>query len=193
MCGGGLALKLRRNGKDNQLELLIPGNPIVLVPRISFNAQIGREGMSFQRVQFPLRLRYSLTINKSQGQTWSRIGLDLTSNFFAHGQHYVALSRAQSRHSIMCLQPPTHVLNGGPYTTNVVYSPFVDAATGDTINSKSPPPTSSFHEPSFHTRNLPTWSICRELGDGACGFRALARQILGDPSRHSQIRQQVVQ
>ncbi|CAM9639160.1 unnamed protein product, partial [Sphacelaria rigidula] len=32
-----------------------------------------------------------------------------------------------------------------------------------------------------------------EIGDGACGFRALARHFLGDPDMHLQIRQQVVQ
>ena len=123
----------------------------------------------------------------------SRIGLDLRSNVFAHGQLYVALSRAQNRRSIMCLLPPTHVLNGVPHTANVVYSLFVEAATGDTINRKPLPPSFSFHEQSRHTRNLPTWSICRELGDDGCGFRALARQILGDPSRHPRIRQEAVQ
>ena len=161
------------------------------MPGITFNAQIGREGMPFQGLQFPLRLAHSLTITKSQGQTLSRVGLDLRCSVFAHRQLYVALSRAQSCHSRMCLQPPTHVLNGVPYTTNV-YSPFVEAATGDTTNSKSPPPSSSFHEQPSRTRNVSTWSICRVLGDGACGLRALARQMLGDPTHHPQIRQEVV-
>ena len=76
---------------------------------------------------------------------------------------------------------------------NVVYSRFVEAATRDTTKSKSPPRSSSFHAQSSRTSKLilTTWSICRELGDGACGFCALARQILGDPI-HLQIRQELV-
>ena len=50
----------------------------------------------------------------------TRVGFDLRSNVFAHGQLYVPLSRAQNRHSTMCLLPPTvtHVLNGFPHTAN---------------------------------------------------------------------------
>ncbi|CAM9954249.1 unnamed protein product, partial [Laminaria digitata] len=35
--------------------------------------------------------------------------------------------------------------------------------------------------------------ICRELGDGSCGFRFLSRHILGNPDLHAQIRNEVVQ
>ena len=159
-----------------------------------FHAQVGRNGVTFQRVQFPLRIAYSLTINKSQGQTLTRIGLDLRSDVFAHGQLYVALSRAQNRHSVMCLISPSHVLNGIPHAANVVYDPFVEAATG--IVRQIPPlppflPPSSFHPPSLPP--TPSWSICHEIGDGSCGFRALARALLGDANLHSQIRQEIVQ
>ena len=83
-----------------QVELLTPEKSIVLVPRTMFHGQVCRQGITFQRVQFPLRIAYSLTINKLQGQTLSRVGLDLRSDVFAHGQLYVALSRAQNRQSI---------------------------------------------------------------------------------------------
>jgi hypothetical protein len=46
------------------------------------------------RLQFPLRVCYAMTINKSQGQTFTgRVGLYLKTDSFAHGQLYVALSR----------------------------------------------------------------------------------------------------
>jgi len=35
-----------------------------------------------------------MTINKAQGQTFKRLGIDLTSPVFDHGQLYTALSRA---------------------------------------------------------------------------------------------------
>ena len=47
------------------------------------------------RVQFPLRLCYSMTTNKSQGQSFEQILLDLSDDAFSHGQTYVALSRVR--------------------------------------------------------------------------------------------------
>ena len=48
------------------------------------------------RHQFPLQLAFAMTIHKSQGSTFEKIGLDLRSECFAHGQLYVALSRVRS-------------------------------------------------------------------------------------------------
>lgn len=46
--------------------------------------------------QFPIRLAWAMTIHKSQGQTYESVALDLTTDTFAPGQLYVALSRATS-------------------------------------------------------------------------------------------------
>ncbi|GBM27890.1 hypothetical protein AVEN_256688-1 [Araneus ventricosus] len=50
--------------------------------------------MPFQskRKQFPIRLAFSMTINKAQGQTFDKICLDLTKPVSSHGQLYVGLS-----------------------------------------------------------------------------------------------------
>ncbi|TKR60775.1 hypothetical protein L596_027970 [Steinernema carpocapsae] len=42
------------------------------------------------RHQFPVRLGSAMTINKSQGQTFDFVGIDLVGEVFAHGQLYVA-------------------------------------------------------------------------------------------------------
>ncbi|XP_073990502.1 uncharacterized protein [Rhodnius prolixus] len=47
----------------------------------------------FKRLQFPIRLAFAMSINKSQGQTMSICGLDLENPCFSHGQLYVACSR----------------------------------------------------------------------------------------------------
>ena len=50
---------------------------------------------ALRRYQFPVRLAWAMTINKSQGQTFGeRIGIFLNKPVFAHGQLYCALSRA---------------------------------------------------------------------------------------------------
>ena len=41
-----------------------------------------------------------MTINKSQGQTFNKVGILLDRPVFAHGQLYVALSRAKSMRSL---------------------------------------------------------------------------------------------
>ena len=41
-----------------------------------------------------------MTINKSQGQTFENIGIDLRKDFINHGQLYVALSRVRSWKSV---------------------------------------------------------------------------------------------
>ena len=55
----------------------------------------GRTAIRFVRRQFPVRLAYALTIDKSQGQTFDRVGIYLERPVFAHGQLYVAISRAR--------------------------------------------------------------------------------------------------
>ena len=55
---------------------------------------------TFTRRQFPIKLAFAMTINKSQGQTFDRIGVDLRKNIFNYGQLYVAFSRVRSSEAL---------------------------------------------------------------------------------------------
>ena len=55
-----------------------------------------RDNHRIERYQFPFRLAFAMTINKSQGQTFDKIGVLLRTPVFAHGQLYVAISRVRN-------------------------------------------------------------------------------------------------
>lgn len=55
--------------------------------------------------QYPLKLAWALTIHKSQGQTFNKVFIDLSTKAFAHGQTYVALSRCTTLNGIVLKSP----------------------------------------------------------------------------------------
>jgi len=60
----------------------------VFVPRIPLIPS--DHPFEFKRLQFPLKVCFSMTINKSQGQTLKFAGIILRENCFSHRQFYVA-------------------------------------------------------------------------------------------------------
>ena len=57
------------------------------------------------RKQFPVRLCFAMTINKSQGQSFEKVRIDLQRPVFSHGQFYVAVSRVCSAGGLHVLLP----------------------------------------------------------------------------------------
>ncbi|VVC34199.1 P-loop containing nucleoside triphosphate hydrolase [Cinara cedri] len=81
--------------RNNVIEATILTGPAVaefaFIPRIpSISSDLTIE---LKRVQFPVRVSFAVTINKSHGQTFTCVGVDLRENCFSRGQPYVALSR----------------------------------------------------------------------------------------------------
>ncbi|CAI6372219.1 unnamed protein product [Macrosiphum euphorbiae] len=64
---------------------------VVYIPRIPIKPNDVPFG--FERLQFPVKLAFTFTINKTQGQSLKCTGLILDPMCFSHGQLYVACSR----------------------------------------------------------------------------------------------------
>ena len=67
---------------------------IVPLCRIEFTTSETDFPFIMIRRQFPVRLAFAMSINKAQGQSLKRVGIYLKRPVFAHGQAYVAASRA---------------------------------------------------------------------------------------------------
>jgi hypothetical protein len=90
---------------------------VVFIPRITIDPS-EEMPVNLYRRQFPVRLAFVMTINKSQGQSIINVGIDLRSPVFSHGQLYVALSRCTSSNRIKVVFPED---SNTTNTSNIVY------------------------------------------------------------------------
>ena len=67
---------------------------IVFIPRIPLYDRSNTYPWTMIRIQFPVRVCFAMTIHKGQGQSMTRVGVYVVQQMFAHGQLYVAVSRA---------------------------------------------------------------------------------------------------
>lgn len=84
----------------------------VFIPRIPLIPS--EYPFEFKRLQFPIKMSFAITINKSQGQSLKVAAIDVTDDCFSHCQFYVACSRVSSPQNLYILAPEGK-------TTNVVY------------------------------------------------------------------------
>jgi hypothetical protein len=95
---------------------------IAMLPSIALNPDDDTLPFPMQRLQFPIKLAYCMTINKAQGQSLSRVGIHLVDDVFGHGQLYVAVSRAISRSRLKLFIGDGVADDGRPVKVrNVVY------------------------------------------------------------------------
>ncbi|KAG7945229.1 hypothetical protein I3843_15G142000 [Carya illinoinensis] len=105
----------------------------VFIPRIPFLPNVDENsGFPFKRTQFPIRLSFAMTINKSQGQTLDFVGIYLPQPVFSHGQLYVALSRAKTASTVRILiRPVSTERSKKNCTKNIVYTELLRLASSD--------------------------------------------------------------
>ena len=126
LCNGTRLIIHRMHSHVLDAEILTGSNKgnRVLIPRIALAPSDVNLPFTLKRVQFPVRLAYSMTINKSQGQTFDMLGIYLPAPVFSHGQLYVAFSRARSFRNIHVKLGQTNtqgVFGGTNITQNIVY------------------------------------------------------------------------
>jgi ATP-dependent DNA helicase PIF1 len=89
----------------------------VFIPRIPLMSQ--DLAFTFQRLQFPVRIAFAMTINKAQGQSLNVAGINLSSPCFSHGQLYVACSRVGNPNNL-------YIYCKEGQTKNIVYEEAIN-------------------------------------------------------------------
>lgn len=90
--------------RANVIRLKVKNGPHkgydAFLPRIGLYSRESESPVIFKRLQFPVRSCMSMTINKSQGQTFEKVFVHLEEPVFTHGMLYVALSRVTSKENL---------------------------------------------------------------------------------------------
>jgi hypothetical protein len=120
VCNGSRGILTRATSRVLEVRLLTGehAGELMFIPWMGIIPNETQVPFKFRRVQFPVRLCFAMTINKSQGQSVNHVGIDARSAVFTHGQFYVAISRVTSVHNIKIIwddQLPN------PVTKNIVY------------------------------------------------------------------------
>jgi hypothetical protein len=116
LCNGTRLRLVRMTNRCLEVRILTGpfAQKLALIPRITVSSS-NQLPFELYRLQFPVRLAFAMTINKSQGQSLGTVGLGLRTPAFGHGQVYVGLSRGTNWNRIKVLLKETEL------TSNIVY------------------------------------------------------------------------
>ena len=108
------------------LRRAAPPFDLLHLPRWRMETSAAQLGFTLTRKQFPIMPAFCTTINKIQGHTMNKIGIYLDRAIFAHGQLYVALSRAIGPHAVLLMIQETQTQgknsnNDNYHTLNIVH------------------------------------------------------------------------
>jgi ATP-dependent DNA helicase PIF1 len=94
LCNGTRLIVKRLGQRVIEAEI-ITGNNVgkrVFIPRIIMSPSGTDWPFVLRRRQFPVRVAFAITINKSQDHTFNIVGVYLPSSVYSHGQLYVVIS-----------------------------------------------------------------------------------------------------
>ena len=102
LCNGTLMEVLQFYNNTVKVKILngVRAGQVEYLFKVKLTVRHRHYPVTLQRLKFPIRLAFSMTINKSQGQSFDRVGIYLDRDVFSHGQLYVALSRAKRMQDI---------------------------------------------------------------------------------------------
>ncbi len=122
LCNGTKLIVKRLGQRVIEAEI-ITGNNVdkrVFIPRIIMSPSGIDWPFVLRRRQFPVRMAFAITINKSPSQTLNNIKIYLSSPVYSHGQLYVAISQVTSNANIKIFN------DQDGYMQNVVYKEVLE-------------------------------------------------------------------
>ena len=131
LCNGTRLIVQRVGQKVLECSLLngVNKGQRVFIPKVKLEPSDLELGFRFFRYQFPVRLSYSMTIHKAQGQSMERVVVYLGNDVFTHGQLYTALSRVKNGNNLKIDTCGRHDFDdaGRFFIRNIVYRELLQA------------------------------------------------------------------